>query len=79
MSLDERIKTLARQVAAETGPAADLTQVLARLDELHTELHAVATRVTALEKAAAPSAVDTGQPEPDAAPRASRPRKATGA
>lgn len=68
MSLDERIKSLARQVVAEastTGAAgADsglraavseygfkLDAALARVDDLHRELHAVATRLAALENA----------------------------
>jgi hypothetical protein len=81
MSLDERIKSLARQVVAETStvPAAavdsgELAVVLSRLDALHEELHAVATRVAALEKQTdGPSAEGALDP----VPRARRTRKAT--
>jgi hypothetical protein len=91
MSLDERIKNLARQVMGEastTRPPAELAasvgdqlgQALARVDDLHTELHAVATRVRALEKLTEPKTGGTdgsAQPPPATVPRASRPRKAS--
>jgi hypothetical protein len=75
MSLDERIKQIARQVAAEDGELAVAVAALgSKLDDLHKELHQVATRVTALEQQPEPTAGSTGQ----ASPAARRPRKATG-
>jgi uncharacterized protein YoxC len=79
MSLDERIKQIARQVAAEhtTTPtdgelAVAVAALGSKLDDLHKELHQVATRVTALEQQPEPTAGSTGQ----ASPAARRPRKA---
>ena len=74
MSLDERIKHIAQQVAAthtsrpaDDGLAVAVAALGAKLDDLHKELHAIATRVTALEQ------------QPDQTPPASRrPRKVTG-
>ena len=89
MSLDARIESIARQVIAEAGAtvtdsglAAAVSKLTAkvtelgfqleatrvRVDDLHRELHAVATRITALEQ----------QSMAGATPRAGRPRKATG-
>jgi hypothetical protein len=79
MSLDERIKNLARQVVDEAravpaGADGSGIAVLARIDALHEELHAVATRVAALEKQA-----DSPSTEGASGPvlRARRTRKTT--
>jgi hypothetical protein len=78
MSLDARIESIARQVLAEGGTTGTdsglraalseygfkLDAALTRVDDLHRELHAVATRLAALE--------NTDQPDPEAAPRTRR-------
>lgn len=75
MSLEERMRTVARQEIAKAPgqTASEADELRQQIADLHTELHAVATRVAALEK----------QPEPhpgaEPAPRAAgRARKATG-
>jgi hypothetical protein len=82
MSLDERIKHIALQAIEENSAIPDsavhaVSQVFARLDDLHAELHAIATRVTTLEKQTDPEPGNTGQSAPAATPRTGRPRKAT--
>lgn len=80
MSLDARMESIARQVVAEGGTAGvdsglraavaeygfKLDAALTRVDDLHRELHAVATRLAALENT---DGVD--QPESEA-PRTRR-------
>lgn len=75
MSLDERIKHIAQQAIREattTAPdsglmaavrelAFKLDAALARVDDVHEELHAVAGRVTALEPQHTPEAPRTRQ------------------
>lgn len=75
MSLDERIKHIAWQVVQEfvvpgsssgagsaiVGLQSDLRRLASRLDDLHEELHAVATRVTTLEGQPAEPVSDTAR------------------
>lgn len=67
MAMDDRIRHLVR---------AEVDQVLAEADagpeSLHTELHALATRLASLEARVAEL---EAKYEPQAVPRASRPRK----
>jgi hypothetical protein len=79
MSLDERIKHIALQAIEENSAIPDsavhaVSQVFARLDDLHAELHAIATRVTTLEKQTDPEPGNAGQSAP--APPPSPARKA---
>lgn len=76
MSLDERIRAIAREeIAAAPGQTApDVSGLEKRIAELHEELHAVATKVAALGKQPEPAAAE----QSGAVPRASRARKATG-
>lgn len=78
MSLEARMRTVARQeIAAAPGHAVpDVGALQEQITDLHRELHAVATRVTELEKQAEPK-TGTAEPAPGAIPRAGRPRKAT--
>ena len=78
MSLDARMRVIAREeIAAAPGHAVpDVSGLEQQIADLHEELHAVATKVAALEKQAEPAPVNPDQS--GAAPRASRPRKATG-
>lgn len=78
MSLDARMRAVARQEIAATPrqTAPDVSGLEKQIADLHEELHAVATKVAALEQQAEPLAASPDQPAPGAVPRASRPRKA---
>ena len=78
MSLEARMRTVAREEIAKAPAQAplDVGALQQQIVDLHTELHAVATRVAALEKQPEPAPAGTDQP--GAVPRASRARKAAG-
>lgn len=78
MSLDARIRTIARQEidSAPTSVGPDVSELQQQITDLHRELHTVATRVADLEQAATQKADTTVQP--DAAHRGSRARKTAG-
>lgn len=79
MSLEARMRTVARQeIAATPGQTApDVGALQQQIIDLHTEIHAVATRLAALEKQPEPTA-DSTEPAAGTVPRASRPRKTAG-
>lgn len=70
MAIDDRILYLVRE---EISKALSPLGASEKTDDLHKELHEVATRVAALERQAEPKTGYTTQP--DAAPRGNRTRK----
>lgn len=71
MAMDDRIIHLVRREVDRV-----LTEADAGPDSLHTELHALATKVAGLEVRVAELEAKY-EPQPGAVPRASRARKAT--
>ena len=72
MAVDNRVRFLVREEVQKVLAEADLEAgelredpgLISRLDELHTELHALATRVTELENRLKDLLTEAPEPEP---------------